>query len=75
MEPKERVKIYQKVFGGMQGEKVLEDLSSACGFMQVGCHDNSHMNAYDKGRRDVFIYIKKLVESDAKQYAETQDEK
>lgn len=55
---------YQTVFDSEHGRKVLKDLMSLCGFVQSSMDDNSHVTAYNEGKRSVIVDILNKVNTD-----------
>lgn len=72
-ELEEKIKLYKKVFNSPNGKKVLEDLEAVCGFKALGCPDNIQRIAYNKGLRDVYVYIIQQIESDPTQIVKQQE--
>jgi hypothetical protein len=53
--------IYKIVFGGEEGEKVLDDLADKCYVARTTYDDNPNTMYFREGRRDLYFYIIKML--------------
>jgi len=61
----QRVLDYQHVFGGEQGQRVLEDLRKFCGVYRTSFTNDPYTCIYNEGRRDVVLRIERMVKLDS----------
>lgn len=65
---------FQDTFGSAHGKRVLEDLKEHCNYdKEVDCDDGMVLSQIT-GMRNVFVYIKKIMESDPNEKPQTQAE-
>lgn len=48
---------FKKVFGGVDGEYVLNDLMAYCNFTSTTIADSPHLTYFNEGKREVILYI------------------
>lgn len=67
---KEQVSTYQSLFSTKDGKFVLEDLRKAFGDRPSFVPGDPHLTAFNEGQRDVYLRIKKLLETDLPKFTE-----
>ena len=66
----ENQKLYQRVFGGADGDEILKDLERRCFIKSTTYDDNPGRMSFNEGRRSIFVYIQNLLEKDLKELLE-----
>jgi len=61
---------YKTVFGGTDGEWVLDDLAKSCYVRRTTYDPDEKMMGINEGRRAVYNYIKNMVDQDIKSQME-----